>query len=158
MSFVAAVPPAPQSPDNTTVSAGSWWGEVDCNAMRDALRLGDVVTHTRLVDAIRGGIITVTDELREWRSIQIAAGHAVLADVEPDDEVDGVNRLVLLFQRAVQFSAATELAELNRDATATTELLGRADTDALTAPDYRRLATNAIRDILGTTRTAVELI
>lgn len=157
MSFVA-VPPTPQSQEDSVVSAGDWWGEIDCNEMRDALRLGDIVSHARLVGAIRGGIITVTGELREWKAAQIAAGHAGLADVDPEDEIDGMTRLELLFRRAVQFHAAAELAELHRDSTATTELLNRNETEIQTAADYRRLALHAVRDILGTTRTAVELI
>lgn len=157
MSFVA-VPPTPQSPVYSSVSAGDWWPELDCNETRDALRLGDVVTHDRLRGALQGGIITVTGELREWKAAQIAAGYAVLADVDPDDEIDGIPRLELLFVRAVRFQAAAELAELHRNATATNDLITRNDAEVLTAADYRRMALHAVRDILGTTRTAVELI
>ena len=157
MSFVA-VPPAPQSPANTEVSAGDWWPTVDCNAVRDALRLGDVVTHPRLVGAIEGALITVTGELREWKAAQVAAGHAGLVDVDPYEEINGITRLEVLFQRAVRFTAGAELLEGHRDAAATNELLNRADAEIQTAGDYRRLATHAIRDIIGTTRTTVELI
>ena len=157
MSFVA-VPPAPQSQANTEVSAGEWWPAVDCNAVRDAMRLGDVVTHPRLVAAIEGALITVTGELREWKALQTAAGHAALADVEPEEEINGVTRLEALFHRAVRFTAGAELLEGHRDAGATNELLNRADAEIQTAADYRRLATHAIRDIIGTPRTTVELI
>lgn len=158
MSSLIAVPPAPQSPANALVSADGWYPDICCNAMRDALRLGDIVTHPRLVEAIRSGLLTVTGELRDWRKAQDLAGFQSLADVAPDEIIDGETRLELLFTRAVRFYAGAELAELHRDSTATNEALTRADADLKTAADYRRMATWAIRDILGTTRTAVELI
>lgn len=157
MSLVA-IPPPPQSPPGSHVSAGDWWPQVDCQAVRAALRLGDVVTHDRLVAAIEGALITVTGELREWKAQQTAAGHAALADVEDDEQINGATRMEALFQRAVRFCAGAELLEGHRDAAATNELLNRADAEIQTAADYRRLATHAIRDMIGTTRTTVELI
>jgi hypothetical protein len=35
------------------VPGDGWWPDIDCNAMRDALRLGQIVTHARLVAALR---------------------------------------------------------------------------------------------------------
>jgi len=153
-----AVPPAPQSPAYTTVTAGEWWPEVDCNAMRDALRMGGVVTHDRLVEEVRAAMIAVIGELRVWASARVAEGKAALAEVDPDNEVDGTTMLEHLFLRAVRFTAAASLAELYRDAATTNEALARLDADISTAADYRRAATWAIRDIIGATRTAVELL
>lgn len=157
MSFTA-VPPAPQSPANSVVSAGDWWPEIDCNEARDVLRLGDIVTHDRLVNALRGALVTVLGELREWKAAQLAAGFAALAEVAPDDEIDGLTLLEVQFTRAVLFAAAAELADQYRAITATQEANARADAQSLTADDYRRMSTHAVRDILGVTRTSVELI
>lgn len=153
-----SVPTAPQSPENSVLAIDGWWPEIDCNEARDVLRLGSVVTHERLVAALMGGIISVTGELDAWRARHEAEGKTSLGGVEPDREIDGRNWNDILFERAVRFAAAAELAELHRDVTATKEGEGRADVQLLTASDYRRLSTFAIRDILKVTRTAVELI
>jgi hypothetical protein len=158
MSAFVAVPPAPQSPVNATVTAGDWWPEIDCGAMREALRLGDAVTHVRLVEAVRGAIITVQAELRDWTATQRAAGVETLSAVAPDEMIDGFTRLELLWIRAVRFHAAAELLEGHRDTSATNEMIVRADAELCTAGDYRKLATQAVRDILGVPRTTVELI
>ena len=153
-----SVPAAPQSPENTVVVADGWFPEIDCNETRDVLRLGDVVTHARLEAALLGGMITVMGELAAWRAGHEAEGKTCLAQVAPETTIAGHNRHELLFRRAARFAAAAELAELHRDVTATKEGDDRADVQLLTASDYRRLSTWAIRDILKVTRTAVELI
>jgi hypothetical protein len=169
MSALIAVPPSPQSPAGSVVSAGDWWPSIDCNALRDSLRLGEVVTHARLLGAVQAGLVTVTGELAAWRAVQEEAGFASLALVAPADvlrietgEADEdpvvATRLDLLFIRAVSMAAGAELAELHRDVTATQAGEARAEEQLMTAADYRRFCTWAIRDILGTTRTSVELI
>ncbi len=157
MSFVS-VPPAPASPANTVVTAGEWWPEIDCNAMRSQLRIGEIVTHDRLVAEVRAGLMTVLDELRDWQAAQIAAGFEALAAVAPEPAIDGISRLEHLFIRAVHFAAAASLTELHRDISATDQGQQRSESNLQTAADYRRMLTWAVRDILGTTRTAVELI
>lgn len=158
MSSLIAVPAAPQSPENTVVVADGWFPEIDCNDTRAVLRLGDVVPHERLVSAILGALIAMMGELRAWRAAQEAAGAGALDAVEPLGEINGQHRLVLLFTRAVQMTVGAQLAETHRDVSATKEGAARAEPQLLTAADYRREATWAIRDILGVTRTSVELI
>lgn len=161
MSLIA-VPPNPASPPAAQVqiqiSANGWYPAIDLNQLRDALRLGEVVTHPRLVETVRGAVLHCIDELAAWQADQEAAGFASLAAVAPSPTVDNTPRLVHLWHRAVRFTAGAELAELHRDLSATNEGSARADAQLLTAADYRRLATHALRDMLGTTRTAVELI
>lgn len=157
MSFTA-VPPAPASPEGTVVAVDNWYPPIDCNAMRDVLRLGTVVTHKQLVDAIQGGVITVVQDLASWRAAREAAGATSLDDVAPEEVVGDQTRLSVLFTRAVRFAAAAELAELHRDLSATAEGSARAESQLLTAADYERMRINAVRDILGTSRVAVELI
>jgi hypothetical protein len=190
------VPPAPQSPEGSSASAGPWWPAIDYNDVRDALRLGDVITQARLMAAVRGALVTVLDELRDWQAAQVAAGFTSLGSVNPPApvlqdqphrrfravydpflidgvyylrppcpppvapaaQIDGVSRLEECFRRAVRFYAAAELAEIHRDITATAEGSARADAQLLSADDYRRLATAAVRDILGKTRVTAELI
>lgn len=157
MTFVA-LPAPPTSPANAKVAGDGWYPDVDCNAMRDALRITDQVTHARLVGAIEGGLLTVEGELAFWRATRESEGFATLADVAPDRMIGDEHRLTVLYTRAVRFHAAAELAELHRDLSATTDGQTRAEPQMLTAEDYRKLATQAVRDILGTPRVAVELI
>ena len=157
MSFIA-LPPEPSSPEDALVEGDGWFPALDCNAMREALRIGDTVAHARLVEAIKGGQLTVERELADWRTAREADGAVDLASVDPDRTLGGDHRLTLLYTRAVRFAAAAELAELHRDLTATEEGQARADTEATTAQEYHRLATLALRDILCTGRVTVELI
>lgn len=157
MTFVA-LPADPVSPDSSVVQGDGWWPDMDCNAMRDALRITDLVTHPRLVAALAGGLVTIGRELESWRIACELDGATSLAEVKPDQTIAGQHRLTLLFTRAVRFAAAAELAELHRDLTATQDGQARADTQATTADEYNRLATLAVRDILQVPRTVVELI
>lgn len=157
MSFVA-LPPSPTSPEGTVVAGDGWYPGIDCNMMRDALRITDQITHQRLVAAIEGGLLSIEGELAFWRATRESEGFAALAAVEPDRLIGGEHRLTLLYIRAVRFSAAAELAELHRDLSATTDGQARAEPQMLTAEEYRKLATHAVRDILGEPRVAVELI
>jgi hypothetical protein len=89
-----------------------------------------------------------------WRARE-AEGCTCLADVEPARTINGQVRAVVLYTRAVRCAAA-ELSETHRDVTATGQT--RIDDDRLTAGDYRRLCTETVRDLLGTTRVAVDLL
>lgn len=157
MSLVS-VPPAPASPTNTVVAGDGWWPDIDCNAMRDALRLGEVVTHARLLGAIEGGLITIEGQLAAWRAGREAEGASNLAEVESDRTINGTPRMVVLWTRAVRFAAGAELAELHRDVSATADGHNSADVQAMTSADYKVLAMQAVRDMLGTPRIDVELI
>lgn len=158
MSSFIAVPRSPASPANSIVEGDGWYPDIDCNAMRDALRLGEMVTHARLSGAIEGAQVTVEGELADWRTGWERAGAANLEAVEPDRKSGGIHRLTLIYTRAVRFHAAAELSETHRDLTATQDGQARAETEATTAEEYLRRATHAVRDILGVTRTVVELI
>lgn len=151
MSLIA-IPPEPASPTGSTVAADGWFPDVDLNDMRDKIRVGKVVTHGRLTFAVEGALVTVQTELATWQAAHVAAGVADLAAL-PDG-----GKMAVLFRRAVYCTAAAELAETYRDISATDEGDARADEFVPVAADYRRMATHAIRDMIGTTRTAVELI
>jgi hypothetical protein len=55
--------------DGTVLAGDGWWPDIDCNDMREALRIGEAVTHARLIMALESAMITVTDDLA-------LAGHA----------------------------------------------------------------------------------
>lgn len=64
----------------------------------------------------------------------------------------------MLYERAVFAFAAADLAETHHDISATNDGKERVESRTLAADEHRRNGTHAIRDILGVTRTAVELL
>lgn len=165
MSGFIASPPAPASPNGSTVTAGKFWPAIDVNRFRDAMRIGNQdIPHPRVVEALLGAAIIVDDNLASWRATQEAAGHASLAAVPAEtisygsagDQTE--SRLIILWRRAVHAFAAADLVETHRDVTATSTGLKRDHPQATTPDDHRRNAIHAIRAILGVRRTAVELI
>ena len=151
-------PAAPASPDDSVLAGDGWWPDIDCTQMRDALRIGEAVTHARLIAALENAVITVADDLAAWRAAQEQAGIAKLADIQPSQTVNGKTRLVVLFTNAVRYAAAAELADHTTDMSATATDQTRAEAKRATACDYDRRRLEAVRTILGTTRVAVELI
>lgn len=157
MSFVAA-PVPPSSPPSSTVPGDGWWPAIDVNDLRAALALGAEVTHARLLGSIEGGLLTVEGQLAEWRAQQESAGAASLEDVEPERMIGALPRAVVLWTRAVRFAAGAEIADLHTAMSATGHGAAAAPEKRLTADDYRRLCTEAVRDLVGTSRCTVELI
>jgi len=150
MSFIA---PAP-SPTENPLPHHPFWPEVSPADCRNVMMLDGTITPPRLAHALIEAIQDTNQELRTWRLLKEAEGHATLAQV-PEEEP---GRLLFLYQRAVYCKAKADLMErmINFDATAT----GQRKAEAQESPidDYRRNARWAIRDILGHSRSTVELI
>lgn len=151
-------PASPASPVGSVMSGDGWWPDIDYNAMRDALRIGEVVTQARLQATLENAVITVTDDLAQWRAARERDGFTTLAAVSPGQIVNGKNRLEVLYTGAVRYAAAAELAELSTDFSATASDETRADAKRDLRCYYDRLRLNNVRSILNVTRVAVELI
>jgi len=67
-----ALPPDPASPEGSFVAADGWWPGIDCNAARDALRIGEIVTQPRLIAALEGAMLTITGDLAWWQAALLA--------------------------------------------------------------------------------------
>lgn len=141
------------------VITDDWYPSIDPAQLRREHRLGDTakVTPERLRAAIREAMISLDNQLGAWAATQTAAGHATLADV-PARQFDGQSRLVIAYHRAIGALAKLDLIERHRDLDTTAA--GDRDASALdpSIGELRRDAVHAIRDILGRTRTDVELI
>jgi hypothetical protein len=135
-----------------------WWPDIDYTDMREALRIGETVTQARLVAALETAVVTVIDDLRDWRTARQRQGSANLAAVSPDEVINGKPRLVSLFTGAVRFAAGAILAEFSTDFSATASDETRADAKRDLACYYERLRLNNIRSMLNVGRVAVELI
>lgn len=159
MSGFVAQPPADSAVDDAAglVAGDLFWPAVAIPVFRDAMRIAISVTDVRVRDALRGGMLHVRRELRNWQTGHIAAGAATLQDVA-SEVVDGISAAELLYRRAVFCIAAADIAETHNEVSATQDGRDRAADDVSAADELRRNATHAIRDILGVTRTSVELI
>ena len=148
--------PTPEPPEAPILSS-AFWPAVDPAAMREAQRIDNTITPTRLRGALIEAIALTNNALRAWREGQQAAGFTKLADV-PADAIDEVSILVHRYLRAVGSHAKALLLERLKDFDATGK--GDRKADALADPidDCRRDHLNAIADIVGAARTTVELI
>lgn len=134
-----------------------WYPNVDPMRLRAEARIRDGVLAPRLRKEILAAIITVGDNLDTWAETQRAAGYATLADV-PAKTIDGQSRLLLLYFSAIADETKARVIEGYRD----TDLTGRGDRKVEdlepSVDELRRNAIQAVRSILGRTRTRIELI
>lgn len=188
-----SLPPVPVAGEGTVLPGGGWWPDVDSALARGACRIPDYVTEPRLVQALGGAMLAVTQDLAGWAAELATSGASSLAGVTaaqlagltvPDHRpahhrhpwhrtrprygaaqagwlttaLGGITPLVALYTRAVRFAAMAEIAEQYRDMATVAAKQPRAEAIERTGADYARLSLEARRDMLGTTRVAVELI
>lgn len=160
MTFVARPPASEieQPPEEeTAVINDGFFPDIDPAAVRDAARIPTSITPARLRAAIIGAIMTAGIDLQQFAADSIAAGHATLAAV-PAPQLDGASVQMFRYQRAIALYAKAELIERHPDFD-TTAAGGAEGNDAATAiGSLRRDAMHAVRDMLGQTRTVVDLI
>jgi hypothetical protein len=149
--------PAPAAQPEGALPHDGWYPGITLEALRDTMRIPTVVTAQRLTAAANAAMLTVSRELRLWKAAQIAIG-AVSLEAVLSDQFDWPEAIPLLYERAVYSFAAADIAETHSDISATNDAKDRSEARVLTADEHRRNGTHAIRDILGTLRTTVELI
>lgn len=158
--FIARPDPAeieqPAAPEPVVVNDG-FFPNIEPADVRKAARIPQSVTGARVRAAILGAIMTVEIDLRAYAAEQIAAGYATLATV-PATQLDSMSVQLLRYQRAIALYTKAELIERHRDFDTTAA--GGAQADELTPSigELRRDAQHAVRDILGESRTVVDLI
>lgn len=143
------IAPAPgNDPAHAEVLADGWYPPVKLADIRETLRLGDgAVSTSRLIAATEGAMLTAMRDLASWRAARESDGAGELADVTAQT-VNAVNMAELLWQRAVRYLAAAELADGHRDLVATEQGNLRAEDKALTADEYRRHGWHALADLM----------
>lgn len=160
MTFVAR-PPASEIEQppaaETVVTNDGFFPDIDPVAVREAARIPTSITPARLRAAILGAIMSAEIDLRAFAAEARASGHTTLADV-PAPELDGQSVQLIRYRRAVALYAKAELIERHRDFDTTAAGASQADELAQSIDELRRDAMHAIRDILGRTRTTVDLI
>ena len=139
------------------INTDPFWPSIDLDALRGTLRIDASVTPARLETATITAAINLNRELKEWRTLQQAAGYSELTDV-PAEHVQNVSVLVHLYRRAIEAGTGAEVCERYRDYSATNTGANKAEELNPNIDDYRRDLRWAIRDFLGRSRTTVELI
>lgn len=157
MSFIATAPESPTPPDSATVANDGFFPDIDLDHMRAAVRLDGTVTPERLRDAAIAAALQVNDELAEWKAEKIAAGFEQLVDVTAR-QIDGESVNLVRYRTAVYRLARADLTERYRDFDSTKSGVDQAEKLECTIDDDRRAARWSIRDLLGKSRTTVELI
>lgn len=122
-----------------------------------AMSVRDSVTPPRRRQALVEGIIAIGNQLAAYREARVLGGISRLADVA-SPSIDGESRLVQLYRTAVYSTAKAQLVERYRDADITKAGKDKVDDLEPSIGELRRDAIYAVRDILGTGRTDVELI
>lgn len=150
--------PEPETDPDRLIALG-WFPDIDPAAIRKAHRIREGVTAERLRTALIAAIITVGKDLAAWQIAQAAAGFDSLDDV-PDaaPAIDGESRLIHCYRRAVALTAKAEIVERYRDIDASATGERRAEDLEPSIGELRRDALHAVRDLLGKTRTTVDLI
>jgi hypothetical protein len=157
---------AVQAPTHADLSAPSsdgvtidqeWFPAVDVAHVRKAVYLKGSVTDERLVAALVRSIDEVNRALSAWQAPFVAAGVVSLAEV-PAPKIGGESVHLSRYRDAVYYLARADLIEQYKDFDSSPD--GVKDADALdeTVCSDRRIARNALNDIRGTARMAVELV
>lgn len=140
-----------------TLTNDGFWPDIDADHLRERQRIGGNVTNARLEEAAVAAMISVNRELRTLKLRYMAEGADTLAEV-PADQINNESELVHTYRRAIYSEASAEVAERYRTYSATEAGAAKGEAEELSADDYRRDKRFAIRDLLGISRTTVELL
>lgn len=142
--------------DGPQIKNDGFWPDVDLGALRASTRLTGNVTAARLRAAAMSAVLFINAQLAAFRAMKIAEGWDSAADM--DETIDGKSILVQRYLRAVACSVQADLAENYRDWDNTRAGDHRAESETAAADEFRRNAQWALADILGRSRSVVELI
>lgn len=156
MSFIARPPAALVEAEPALINDG-FFPDIDLADIRETVRVTTSITGPRLRQAAIGAVLSVGIDLAGFKAQAMADGFTSLADV-PADQIDGKSVQVMRYARAVALLAKAELIERHRDFDTTAAGGNQADELTPSIGDLRRDAMHAVRDILGITRTTVDLI
>lgn len=149
-------PDTTPQPETIVVNDG-FFPDIDPADVRSVARITDSISPPRLRAAILAAIMSAEIDLRSFAAAQIAAGYATLADV-PAPKLDGQSVQLIRYHRVIACYAKAELIDRHRDFDTTGAGMDKADELTPTMGELRRDAMHAIRDMLGKTRTTVDLI
>ncbi|MGD8174780.1 head completion/stabilization protein [Marinimicrobium sp. ARAG 43.8] len=157
MNLIAPNTPAVNEEADKTLANHSFFPEISVLAFRRAMRVDTVTTSERAEHALEAAMLEANNRLWNWVMACKANGVDSLKDV-PSQRGQPEGAAERLYQRAVYCLAKANVVERYRDYDTTREGHGKATELEPVADDYRRDAAWAINDLMGESRTTVELI
>ncbi|MNF88643.1 Phage head completion protein (GPL) [compost metagenome] len=151
------IPTNPTNKDEGEIASAPFWPVIKLADLRAIMRTDGTITTERLRHAVIDAIAAVNSDLSGWSINRQGDGYSLLADV-PSQSINNESVLVHWYRRAVYSMARANLYERYLDSPPTADAVKDTDARDMTANDLYRDARFAIRDILGTTHTTVELI
>lgn len=153
---VTATVPVAEENEAVIVNDG-WFPNVSLTTIRDLTRIDGTITSPRLRELTINAMDTVNSELATWKQAKVADGHENLAAV-PASTLDSISTNVHRYTRAVYCLTKANIIERYRDYDSSNDGNKRADELDPSVGDLQRDARWAINDILGISRTTIELI
>lgn len=148
---------APAQADQNVIDNDGFFPDIDVDTATAAMRQDGTVTAERLRAALVEAALSVNEDLAAWRAEQQAADYFTLEEV-PAPQIDGKSAHVHRYLRAVYCEARAGLIERYRDYDATAAGDRKAEALMQAVEDLRRDARWATSDIVGRSRSTVELI
>ena len=157
MSSLIAYGPGETTTPPDAITNNGFWPDVEPADFRDAERVDQSITDTRVEHALRVALADINRQLADWQQARQDDGATTLGDVTAPTWAPA-GHYALLYRRALYATAMASLMERYRDYSATGEGDERGEAKDLAADDYRRDARWAVAEILGERHTTVELI
>lgn len=145
------------NPEDKSIGCGTFYPAITRKEFFDAYRIPLELPLSTVDTHLRQGIINVRRALKEWKAEQEIAGCATLASV-PQEEVDDVGELTVLWNRAVYCEAKAEVLKETESANRREIAENSAKTSEETEEKYREFAQDAIRMIVGEGRVSIDII
>lgn len=155
----AANAPSPSSESSPALQNDGWWPNIDVDEARVTMRLDGTVTPQRLAHVLTAAMLELNMDapVAAWAARQVAAGFTKLEDVPAPQIADG-SRLVYLYKRAVYSHATADLIERYVDYDTTVSGLKKSELRCEAPDEHRRNGRWAARQLVGESRSTVELI
>jgi hypothetical protein len=151
--FIAGGTPAQPFP----ITNDGFWPDIDGALLRASIRLDGSITDARLEVATVNALIEINAELQRLKAIHLGGGYCTLAAV-PAAQIQGQSQWIWQYKRAVYCTVGAELAERYRSFDSTGDGHKKADDLTPSVDEFRRDARFAIRNLLGTPHSTIELI
>ncbi len=141
-------------PGSRDILCGDFFPVIPTGKFYENYRIPVELPEATVVEQLQQAVIRVRRALKMWRLEQDAAK---LSDI-PQEAVDGVSELVLLWQRAVYCEAKAEILRETMTADRRKDAENAMATGAETEDKYREFAADAIAAITGSNSTTISMI
>lgn len=160
--FVSPASP-PTAAEEPAITNDGWFPDMHPVAVRKACLLDGTITADRLRPALIDAMLTINRQLQSWADAQRELGYASLAEV-PGPSIANEHARIAYYRRAVHACLQADLVEAYRiqafmpGGTGGGKQDGVQEALAVRQDDHRRNQRWAVADLMGRSRSTVELI